>query len=152
MLTEELKNSKYSTGFLLDGFPRTIVQAQALDKMLEEENKKLNAVISLDLDEDIIIERLVNRLVCSKCGHTFHKIFVKPKKDNICDICNGDLIQRDDDKLEQIIKRMSVAKEQTLPVVDHYEVIGNVKTIHMTKEDSTGDVFCKIEKELYDFD
>ncbi len=144
MLASELSKEKYQSGFLLDGFPRTINQAQYLDKMLEEKGLTLDGVIALDLAEEIIIERLVNRLVCPKCGTSYHKLFAKPTAEWICDKCGTELIQREDDKLESITKRLAVAKEQTLPVVDYYQEQGKVYNINMTKDNTVSEVFDKI--------
>lgn len=148
MLKSELSKEEYKNGFLLDGFPRTIAQAEFLNKMLEESNMNLDGVIALDLDEEVIIERLVNRLVCPKCSASYHKLFVKPAVEGICDKCGAELVQRDDDKLESITKRLSVAKEQTLPVVDFYEELGKVYSIKMAKEDTEAQVFDKIKRVL----
>lgn len=148
MLEKELLQEKYSNGFLLDGFPRTIAQAEFLDKMLVENKINLDGVIALDLAEDIIIERLVNRLYCPKCSSTFHKIFVKPQVEGICDKCGTELIQREDDKLESIKKRLAVANEQTMPVVDYYREQNKVFDIKMAKEDTETQVFDKIVEVL----
>lgn len=141
----ELNKPDYANGFLLDGFPRTIGQAEAFGKMLEEDNIKLDGVIALELDEDIIIERIVNRLVCLKCGSTFHTIFVKPKVEGICDNCGEELHQRPDDALDAVNNRLDVAKNQTIPVIEYYEELGQVNHIAMDKNDSTEVVFTKIE-------
>ncbi len=148
MLEKELLSEKYSAGFLLDGFPRTIAQAEFLDKMLVENNIKLDGVIALDLNEDIIIERLVNRLVCPKCQSTYHKIFVKPTVEWVCDNCQTELVQREDDKLESIQKRLAVANEQTMPVVEYYRNQGKVLDVKMEKEDTESQVFDKIKRVL----
>ncbi len=148
MLEKELLNEKYSTGFLLDGFPRTIAQAEFLDKMLVENNINLDGVIALDLDEKIIIERLVNRLVCPKCQSTYHKLYVKPAVEWVCDNCQTDLVQREDDKLESIQKRLAVANEQTMPVVEYYRNQGKVLDVKMEKEDTESQVFDKIKRVL----
>ncbi len=144
----EVKKPEYDNGFLLDGFPRTKAQAEALDKMLKEENIILDGVIALELDEEVIIERIVNRLVCLKCGSTYHKIYVKPDVENICDNCGEELHQRADDKLEAVENRLSVAKSQTLPVIEYYENLDAVDFIKMDKSDSTDEVFVKISSVL----
>ncbi len=148
MLEKELLQDKYKEGFLLDGFPRTIAQAEFLDKMLAENNINLDGVIALDLAEEVIIERLVNRLYCPKCSATFHKIFVKPEVEGICDKCGAELVQREDDKLESIKKRLAVANEQTMPVVDYYRAQEKVFDIKMAKEDTEAQVFDKIVEAL----
>ena len=150
ILQKEILNGKYDNGFLLDGFPRTISQAKYLDVMLKDNGIKLDKVISLELDENIIINRLVNRLFCPSCQSTFHKLYAKPIQEGICDKCGSDLIQREDDKLESITKRLGVANEQTLPVIEHYLKQGNVATIQMAENDNEQMVFSKIENILKD--
>ncbi len=144
----ELNKPDYANGFLLDGFPRTIGQAEAFAEMLKKDNIKLDGVIALELDEDVIIERIVNRLVCLKCGSTFHTIYVKPSVDGICDNCGESLHQRPDDSLEAVTNRLEVAKSQTVPVIEFYEELSLVDHIKMSKEDSTDAVFSNIEKAL----
>ncbi len=148
MLEQEIKKDQYKNGFLLDGFPRTIAQAEFLDKMLADNGLNLDGVIALDLDEEVIIERLVNRLVCPKCQASYHKLFIKPAVEWVCDKDGTELIQRDDDKLESIEKRLAVAKEQTMPVVDYYQAQNKVFSIKMTKSDTESQVFDKIRKVL----
>lgn len=148
ILKKELSKSQYADGFLLDGFPRTVAQAEFLDQMLLEEGRNLDAVIALDLNEEIITSRLVNRRICSKCGASYHLLYVKPQVDNVCDNCNSELIHRADDTLESIEKRLSVAKEQTLPVIEYYSKKGIVKTILIKDSDSKDDVFNSIKGEL----
>ncbi len=148
MLEQEIKKDKYQNGFLLDGFPRTIAQAEFLDQMLTENTLNLDGVVALELDEEVIIERLVNRLVCPKCQVTYHKLYVKPEVEWICDKDGTELIQREDDKLESIEKRLAVAKEQTMPVINHYQAQNKVFTIKMTKSDTEAQVFDKICKVL----
>ena len=148
ILKKELNKPDYESGFLLDGFPRTIAQAKALDEMLESNNITLNKVINLDLNEEVIIERLVNRMFCPNCQATFHKIFIKPQVDGICDNCGTELVQREDDKIESVTNRLEIAKEQTLPVVEYYNSKNMVTTIEMDSNDSEEVVFTKITKAL----
>ena len=115
MVQERLKRGDAKKGYLLDGFPRTIVQADALDKVT-----KIDTVINLAAKDNIIVERLSRRRVCRKCGFIYHLDFIKPKKEGECDTCHGELYQRDDDKPEAIRKRLHVYHEQTKPLVDYY--------------------------------
>lgn len=147
ILRNEITKPKYSNGFLLDGFPRTITQAQFLDELLQTQNLTLDHIINLYLDEEIIIERLVNRLYCPQCQSTFHKTLIPPKVENICDNCGAKLIQRADDKLEQIEQRLKTANVQTKPVLEHYQT--QVKTID-TDGKSREEIFEEIKAILND--
>ncbi len=111
-------------GFLLDGFPRTLVQAEALDKELEKIDKELNAVVNLEVSDESITARMTNRRVCSKCGESYNLCFYRPVLDEICDKCGGKLYTRDDDKLETVANRLKVYKNQTLPLIDYYKKKG----------------------------
>lgn len=142
VLQEEIKKDKYQNGFLLDGFPRTVKQAEFLDQMLKEENLKLDYVINLYLEDQVIKERLVNRLFCPNCQSTFHKLYLPPKVEGTCDKCGSNLIQREDDKIDKIEQRLKVAKEQTIPVLEYYKE--EVKTIDSDNKD-TQTIFKEIE-------
>jgi adenylate kinase len=111
-------------GFLLDGFPRTLVQAEALDKELEKIEKELNAVVNLEVSDKTITERMTNRRVCKKCGESYNLCFYRPVLDGICDKCGGELYTRDDDKLETVQNRLNVYKNQTFPLIDYYKKKG----------------------------
>ncbi|MGM0495365.1 MAG: adenylate kinase [Bacillota bacterium] len=118
---EVLKHKKYPNGFMLDGYPRTITQAKALDEMLAMLNIKLTAVINVDVDDDIISDRMSGRRVCSNCGHTYHLEYHPPKIPGICDICGHKLIQRPDDLKESVLNRLHIYKEKTQPLLDYYD-------------------------------
>lgn len=120
-------------GFLLDGFPRTLVQAEALDKELEIMGKKLDAVVNLEVSDGSIIERMTNRRVCSKCGESYNLSFYRPALDEICDKCGGELITRDDDKLETVANRLKVYKNQTFPLIDYYREKGILVAVNGEK-------------------
>jgi len=113
---EELKGD-----IIFDGFPRTIVQAEKFNEILYALDKKIDKVINISLSDDMIIERLTGRLVCKECGKSYHKIFLKPKVENICDDCGGELYQRKDDNLESVKKRLEVYHSTTKPLIDFYE-------------------------------
>ena len=121
LVRERLKEDDCKAGFLFDGFPRTIPQAEALDKILAEENMKLDAVIDIRADEEELIRRMTGRRLCSQCGASYHIVNTPPKKEGICDHCGGNLIQRTDDKLETVMNRFEVYKAQTLPLTAYYE-------------------------------
>ncbi len=108
-------------GFVLDGFPRTVPQALALEDMLKAYNRQVDKVFLFDLSEEVVVDRLSGRLTCSQCGAVYHKKYNPPKKEDVCDLCGGKLVQREDDKEEVIRKRYRVYAEQTKPLVEFYE-------------------------------
>ena len=121
IVRERLQQVDCQQGFILDGFPRTVPQADALTQVLAELGKDLDAVVSLVVDTDALVERLTGRRSCSKCGKGYHVKFDPPTVDGICTVCGGDLLQRDDDKEETIRNRMQVYHEQTAPLEDYYK-------------------------------
>ncbi|MCX6113294.1 MAG: adenylate kinase [Proteobacteria bacterium] len=120
VVDERFSKSDVKKGFILDGFPRTIKQAEALDEILTKNNIKLNSVILLDIDEKLIIKRITGRRTCPKCGAIYHIENVPPRKQNICDKCSSDLIQRKDDTEEVVKERLNAYNKQTSPLVDFY--------------------------------
>ncbi|MFN7064778.1 MAG: adenylate kinase [Aquificaceae bacterium] len=108
-------------GFILDGFPRTIAQAIALEKMLKEHGKEIDKVILFEVSEELVVDRLSGRLTCSQCGTVYHVNYNPPKQEGICDLCGGKLIQREDDREEVIRRRFKVYQEQTQPLIDFYK-------------------------------
>jgi len=116
ILAKRLKKPDCEKGCILDGFPRTIKQAKALEKI-----SKIDLVINLNVPDQIIIKRLSNRLTCKKCGTIYNKLTLKPKKDNICDECGGELYQREDDKPEVIQERLNVYRKKTEPLIEYYK-------------------------------
>lgn len=122
-------------GFLLDGFPRTIAQAEALDAALSEINKPLDAVVNLQVDDEELVKRLSGRRVCPGCGEPYHVETKVPKADGKCDKCSGDLVHRADDQPEAIRNRLKVYNDQTAPVLGYYSAKGILKNI-----DAVGDI------------
>lgn len=116
ILAKRLRKPDCKKGCILDGFPRTIKQAEALEKIV-----KIDLVINLNVPDDIIITRLSNRLTCKKCGTIYNKLTLKPKRDNICDKCGGELYQREDDKPEVIQERLNVYRKKTEPLIEYYK-------------------------------
>lgn len=116
MLQDRLDRPDCAKGFILDGFPRTIAQADALGKIAE-----IDLVINLNVPDEIIIQRLSNRLVCRRCGAIFNTLTLKPKKDLVCDECGGELYTRDDDRPEVIKERLNVYRRETAPLIEHYK-------------------------------
>lgn len=118
MLFDRVSRQDCKAGYILDGFPRTIPQAQALDKRLAD--KVQLVVLNFNLPDSVIIERIAGRIACKNCGRPYHKKFDPPKLDSVCDACGSNLIQRDDDKEEIIRKRLQVYREQTEPLIHYY--------------------------------
>jgi len=116
-------------GFILDGFPRTVQQAEALDKMFEKIGFKLDAVINLDVAEEELLKRLTGRRQCQVCGSGYHVFFSPPTESGVCDRCGGELYQRDDDKEETIKNRLDVYYKQTKPLIDYYAKLNILKNI-----------------------
>ncbi len=141
-----LTNNQYPDGFMLDGYPRTVPQAEALDKLLAGLNLKLDAVINVQIIDEILLERMAGRRVCQSCGATYHISFKPVKKEGICDICGGKVIQRKDDEESSVLNRLSIYNEKTKPLLDYY----NNKHILITIDgsESSTDVFDKIVKAL----
>lgn len=126
---ERLAQPDCDKGFILDGFPRTVAQADALGETLAAIGKKLDAVISLEVDSEALVERLTGRRTCRACGQGFHVRFDPPSKEGVCDACGGELYQRDDDREETIRKRLQVYQEQTAPLIDYYQREGLLSSI-----------------------
>ena len=129
LVKERLSQDDCKKGFLLDGFPRTIAQAQALDEILKELNIKLDAVINIDVDFNVLVDRIIGRRVCPKCGASFHIVNQPPKKEGICDACGSVLVQRKDDTKETVVTRLDVYTNQTKPLLDYYTNQGLIKNV-----------------------
>jgi adenylate kinase len=121
IIEERIKEKDCKKGFMFDGFPRTIQQAEDLDLLFERLKYKIDQVFYFETSKKIIIERLSDRRVCTKCGAIYNLNYNPPKIKNQCDKCGGELIQRDDDKEETILKRLEVFNDETLPLVDYYQ-------------------------------
>jgi adenylate kinase len=146
LVRERLAKDDCKKGFLLDGFPRTLEQAYALKEILKELNIKLDAVINIDVDLDALVDRIIGRRVCPKCGASFHIKNQPPKKEGICDECGTALVQRKDDTKETVVTRLNVYTSQTKPLLSYYEAEGLLKNV-----DGMGDIdaiFEKIKKSL----
>ena len=124
IVRDRLQETDCNNGFILDGFPRTVAQADALQVCFQEMDKELDKVISLEVDTEALVERLTGRRTCSECGRGFHVKFDLPQQPGICNSCGGALIQRDDDKEETIRKRLQVYAEQTVPLISYYQGAG----------------------------
>src|ERR1700748_3785682 len=130
MLGERIEQPDAAKGFILDGFPRTVPQAEALDAMLEGKRLKMNAVIELKVDEEALVKRIAGRYSCAKCGAGYHDDFQKPKVDGTCDKCGShEFVRRDDDKPEKVQVRLDAYHAQTAPLLPYYKAKGLLTTI-----------------------
>lgn len=120
-------------GYLLDGFPRTIPQAEVLDKALAELGDAIDYAINVDVPDENIVKRMSGRRACLSCGSTYHMEHIPPKKEGVCDKCGNDLVLRDDDKPETVLNRLEVYHKQTQPLIQFYEEKGVLKTVDGTK-------------------
>ncbi|WP_420076826.1 adenylate kinase [Streptomyces sp. JL3001] len=130
MAKDRMEKPDAENGFLLDGFPRNVSQAEALDEMLQSESMKLDAVLDLEVPEEEVVKRIAGRRICRKdSSHVFHVTYSKSKTEGVCDACGGELYQRDDDSEETVRKRLEVYHTQTEPIIDYYKAQGLVVTI-----------------------
>ena len=134
LVKDRLMQDDCAGGYLLDGFPRTIFQAEQLDKFLEENGQKLDAVINFEVGHDALMERLTGRRVCKQCGASYHIVNIPPKTEGVCDRCGGELEQRKDDTPETAEKRISVYEESTAPLIGYYTETGALKNFNAEKD------------------
>lgn len=136
MVKTRLQQSDCQGGFILDGFPRTIKQAELLEDALKGISKEIDAVVYFDISDDILLKRLTARISCKKCGKIYNKLFVPPKKENTCDDCDIELFQRPDDSLETAKDRLKVFYESTQPLIDYYKsknLLTSIKQVEKEK-------------------
>jgi adenylate kinase len=148
VVKERLSQPDCANGFILDGFPRTVAQAEALERVMEELGKNIEYAISIDVAEDEIVRRLSGRRTCEACGKVYHVIYNPPKQEGVCDACGGALYQRDDDREETIRNRLRVYNEKTAPLIDFYARRGVLKRIDGSKpvDEVTADIRALLDK------
>lgn len=146
LLLDRVANEDCKDGYVLDGFPRTIPQADVLDKELTKLSDKIDYAIDVEVPDENIVRRMSGRRACLKCGATYHIEHIPPKQEGICDRCGSELVQRDDDKPETVQNRLSVYHEQTQPLITYYDSKNILKTVDGTKD--MNDVFEDIVKIL----
>lgn len=146
ILLDRVGKDDCKNGYVLDGFPRTIPQAQVLDNEVAKLGDKIDFAIDVEVPDENIIRRMGGRRACLKCGATYHVEHVPPKKEGICDTCGSELVLRDDDKPETVKSRLEVYHKQTQPLIDHYSKQNILRTVDGTKD--MHEVFADIEKLL----
>ncbi len=148
LLLDRVKEEDCRNGYVLDGFPRTIPQADVLTEALAKSGDKVDYAINIDVPDENIVRRMSGRRACLNCGATYHIEHIPPKKEGICDVCGKELVQRDDDRPETVLKRLGVYHEQTQPLIDYYEKAGVLRNVDGTR--SLEEVFSDIVKLLED--
>ncbi|MCD2138424.1 adenylate kinase [Salinicoccus halitifaciens] len=146
IVRERLSQSDAKDGFLLDGFPRTVEQAEALNEIMDEFGTKIDRTINVDVDEEELINRLTGRRICEVCGTAYHLVFNPPKQEGVCDLDGGKLYQREDDNPETVANRLEVNLKQTQPLLDFYKDQGILLNVDGSKD--IDDVFVEIDEIL----
>lgn len=146
MLIDRFGSPDVNKGFILDGYPRNIKQAETLDKILKDKNMPVDSVVYLDTSLQVIIQRLTGRLVCSVCGANFHRTNMPPKKEGACDNCGAKLYQRSDDTEETVMRRIGVYKKESAPLIEHYKTEG--KLFSLSADEDSRIVLDKIVEHL----
>ncbi|HEY8499234.1 MAG TPA: adenylate kinase [Clostridia bacterium] len=148
IVKDRLLKSDCQRGFILDGFPRTIPQAENLDNELNSLGIKLDAAINLEVPDEVIVRRMKNRRVCGECGKPYNILTLKPKREGICDVCGGHLLIRDDDREETVRERLRVYYKNTEPLIEYYDSKGILYNFDGTKdiEVTTGEIIEKLEQ------
>lgn len=135
MVKDRIQRPDCAHGVLFDGFPRTLPQAEELDKMLADDGYRLDGVLYLYASDEVLVKRLSGRRICRNCQAPYHVVFNPPAKEGVCDVCGGELYQRDDDKPETVLARLQVYHNQTAPLIDYYRQAGLLKEV-----DGVGDM------------
>jgi len=142
LVEERLAKPDCNSGYILDGFPRTVPQAEALDQVLSKLGQEIDHVLSIEVDNDELVKRLSGRRTCRSCGAMYHVMFSPPEKEGVCDKCGGELYQRDDDNEATVRNRLKVYEEQTSPLISFYEKKGLLRKVEGTG--SIDDIYSRL--------
>lgn len=134
LVVDRISKPDAANGYVLDGFPRTIPQAEALTRALKERGEKIDFAVNVEVPDENIVRRMGGRRACLKCGATYHVEYNPPKQENVCDVCQGELVLRDDDKPETVQKRLSVYHAQTQPLIEYYQAQGVLAEVDGTQD------------------
>jgi adenylate kinase len=146
IVRERLSKEDCKKGFLLDGFPRTVPQAKALENILSDMNRSIDYVLYIDVKQELLLKRLTGRRICKECGATYHVIFNPPQNEGVCDKCNGELYQRKDDNEKTVQTRLEVNIEQSQPLLDFYQEQGYLRKINGERD--IAEVFISLDELL----
>lgn len=130
IVRERLSEKDCESGFLLDGFPRTVPQAEALEEILKDQGRSIESVLNIIVDKELLMARLTGRRICKSCGSTYHLVFNPPSKENICNRCGGELYQRADDNEETVLNRLNVNINQSVPLLTFYKGKGTLRNVN----------------------
>ena len=149
LVTDRITQADCENGFMLDGFPRNVSQAEQLDAFLKENNIELSNVINIEVDKNILVSRAVGRRICKSCGATYHVEFNPPKIEGVCNVCQGELYQRADDNEETVSKRIQVYLDETRPLADYYAKVGILSNINgqQSIDEVFGDIVAALGSE-----
>lgn len=134
LVVDRISKPDAAKGYVLDGFPRTIPQAEALTRALKERGEKIDFAVNVEVPDENIVRRMGGRRACLKCGATYHVEYNPPKQENVCDVCQGELVLRDDDKPETVQKRLAVYHAQTQPLIEYYQAEGVLAEVDGTQD------------------
>lgn len=146
LVADRLEEDDAKAGFIFDGFPRTIPQAESLDQMLREKGRRIEYAVNIDVPDAVIVDRMSGRRFCADCGASYHTEYLKPKKEGVCDKCSGILALRKDDEPETVLKRLAVYHEQTEPLIAYYRKNEVLREVDGTKE--VTEILAEIQKQL----
>ena len=146
LVADRLEEEDAKAGFIFDGFPRTIPQAESLDRMLQEKGRKIEYAVNIDVPDAVIVDRMSGRRFCAECGASYHTEYLKPKAEGVCDKCSGTLALRKDDEPETVLKRLAVYHEQTEPLIAYYRKNEVLREVDGTKE--VTEILAEIQKQL----